>query len=105
MPGPQTFEPAQARLERVAHRGAPRERVENTLASFQRALEVGADAIELDVHLTSDGLVVVHHDEAARGRRIATTPWRELSVLDLGGATMPRLEEVLVAVGERATVY
>jgi len=92
-------------MERVAHRGAPRERLENTLPSFLRALELGADAIELDVHLSSDGVVVVHHDESARGRDISATPWRELSTLDLGGATMPRLEDVLAAVGDRAAVY
>lgn len=45
-----------------AHRGAASERPENTLASFARALELGADALETDLHLTADGHVVVAHD-------------------------------------------
>jgi len=46
----------------VAHRGASAEAPENTLAAFRRALEIGVDAVELDVHLTSDGELVVIHD-------------------------------------------
>ena len=45
-----------------AHRGAASERPENTLPSFERALELGADALETDLHLTSDGHVVASHD-------------------------------------------
>jgi len=52
-----------------AHRGAAAERPENTLASFWRALELGADALETDVHLTADGVPVATHD--AHGGRIA----------------------------------
>lgn len=46
-----------------AHRGAAAERPENTLTSFRRALELGADALETDVHLTADGEIVAAHDE------------------------------------------
>jgi glycerophosphoryl diester phosphodiesterase len=52
-----------------AHRGAAAERPENTLASFRRALELGADALETDVHLTADGAVVAVHDPD--GARVA----------------------------------
>ncbi len=45
-----------------AHRGACSEYVENTLPAFQRAVELKVDSIELDVHLTQDGEVVVFHD-------------------------------------------
>ncbi len=45
-----------------AHRGAASERPENTLPFFERALELGADALETDLHLTSDGHVVASHD-------------------------------------------
>jgi glycerophosphoryl diester phosphodiesterase len=48
-------------FEIVAHRGIPMEAPENTIASFQRAVELGADAIELDVRLTSDKIPVVYH--------------------------------------------
>jgi len=46
----------------VAHRGAPTERPENTLASFEAAVEAGAPAIEFDVRVTADGHAVVIHD-------------------------------------------
>ena len=47
----------------IAHRGASRVAPENTLAAFRKARELGADGIELDVKLTSDGEVVVLHDQ------------------------------------------
>lgn len=52
-----------------AHRGASAELPENTLPAFRRALELGADAIETDVHLTRDGEIIAIHD--ADGRRVA----------------------------------
>lgn len=48
-------------FEIVAHRGIPSEAPENTIASFQRAIDLGADAIEFDVRLTSDHIPVVYH--------------------------------------------
>jgi len=50
----------------IAHRGSSALAPENTLAAFRRAIEDGADAIELDVHLTGDGEVVVIHDSTLR---------------------------------------
>ena len=47
---------------RVGHRGAKGHAPENTLAAFQRGLELGAQVVETDVHLSSDGEVVVIHD-------------------------------------------
>ncbi|HEY2990186.1 MAG TPA: glycerophosphodiester phosphodiesterase, partial [Candidatus Binatia bacterium] len=49
----------------IGHRGAAGEAPENTLASFQRALADGADFVELDVHASADGEVVIIHDETA----------------------------------------
>jgi glycerophosphoryl diester phosphodiesterase len=46
----------------IGHRGAAGEAPENTLASFQLALEQGADGIELDIHLSKDGEIMVCHD-------------------------------------------
>ena len=54
------------------HRGASIEQPENTLESFALALELGVDVLETDVHLTSDGHVVVHHDDT--GERMACCP-------------------------------
>ncbi len=48
-------------FEIVAHRGIPVETAENTLAAFQRAIDLGADAVELDVRLTSDSIPVIYH--------------------------------------------
>ena len=47
----------------VAHRGASRSAPENTMEAFRLAVEMGADAIELDVHLTADGELALMHDE------------------------------------------
>lgn len=46
-----------------AHRGASAHAPENTLPAFELAVEQGADGVELDVHLTADGHLVVTHDE------------------------------------------
>jgi glycerophosphoryl diester phosphodiesterase len=46
----------------IAHRGASAAERENTVAAFRRAREMGADAVELDVRRTRDGVLVVHHD-------------------------------------------
>jgi glycerophosphoryl diester phosphodiesterase len=51
----------------IAHRGACWELPENTLAAFERAIEVGADFVEFDVHATSDGTLVVCHDRPLGG--------------------------------------
>ena len=100
--------------ELIGHRGAPRERPENTLASFLRARDLGADAVELDVHATSDGVVVVHHDfvpraessvAKLRGSAIAELTAAELATFQVSGEPIPRLTAVLEAIGSRATVY
>jgi glycerophosphoryl diester phosphodiesterase len=100
---------------RIGHRGAPREHPENTLPSFARALELGADGIELDVHATRDGVVVVHHDPVPRaavadprlaGRPIAELTYEQLRAFNVTpGVAIPTLAEVLALVGEAAVVY
>ncbi|MBW6474057.1 MAG: glycerophosphodiester phosphodiesterase [Anaerolineaceae bacterium] len=50
-------------IKNIAHRGFSGQYPENTLLAFQKALEAGVDGIEFDVHLTSDGVPVIHHDE------------------------------------------
>ncbi len=47
---------------RIAHRGASGIAPENTLAAFKKAIEIGVDAVELDLHGTADGEIVVIHD-------------------------------------------
>lgn len=92
----------------IAHRGASLEAPENTLAAFQRAMELRADLIELDIHQTADGHIVVIHDETVARTTDGVRPVRamtleELSHLDAGswfgqdfaGARIPTLLEVL----------
>lgn len=79
---------------------------ENTLPGFVLAVEHGANAVELDTHVSADGVVVVHHDESIHGKPIAAHSWSELEALDLGGgARIPTLDQVLVALAGKATVY
>lgn len=85
----------------VAHRGLSAEEPENTLRSFRRAAEVGCDLLELDVHLSRDGVPVVIHDDTldrttdGRGRVVDRT-LDELRRLDAGkGERIPTLAEVL----------
>lgn len=66
------------RPEIIAHRGASRERPENTLAAFTRAADLGADGCEFDVHLHADGVLRVHHDPLPAG----TLPGPQVPSLD-----------------------
>lgn len=93
----------QSVCERIGHRGAPRERPENTLDGFLVALERGADAVELDVHVTRDGQVVVHHDPTVGDLPLAQATWDQLQ--SRRGPPIPRLSDVLDAIGDRALVY
>lgn len=61
-------------LRLIGHRGAGAERPENTLPSFARALELGVDVLETDVHMSRDGVVVISHDDD--GMRAAGVPRR-----------------------------
>ncbi len=80
----------------LGHRGAPQQARENSLASFTAALDSGADGIELDVHCTSDGVLVAHHDdELPTGEKIAQTAYEELkSRTELHGYELPQLSDV-----------
>ncbi len=65
-----------------AHRGASAERPENTLPSFARAIELGVHALELDVHATRDGHVIVHHDDSAHRMTNVPLRWADLDLED-----------------------
>jgi glycerophosphoryl diester phosphodiesterase len=101
--------------EIIAHRGASVDRYENTIDAFAQALIQRADAIELDVHATADGQVVVHHDPVLHIRCkptdrsppvIAQSTLAELRAVRLrDGSMLPTLEEVCVLVDGRAALY
>src|SRR5690242_7213158 len=85
----------------VGHRGAMGYCPENTLVSFERGLELGADWIELDVHLSRDGELIVIHDESLERTTnghglVGEHMLAELRELDAGeGQSIPTLSEVL----------
>ena len=90
----------------IAHRGASGERPENTLAAYQLAVEQGADMIEVDLHRTRDGAVVITHDEELAGLggrgEIADATLAEVRALDAGGGErVPTLAELLDGYGQR----
>lgn len=68
-----------------AHRGGAKLRPENTLASFDNGLALGADGLELDVRLSKDGQVVVHHDANLDRTTSATGPVADLTAAELAG--------------------
>uniref|UniRef100_A0AAU2V1P0 Glycerophosphodiester phosphodiesterase n=1 Tax=Streptomyces sp. NBC_00003 TaxID=2903608 RepID=A0AAU2V1P0_9ACTN len=86
----------------VAHRGDPYRVRENTLPSIASALERGADAVEIDVRTTRDGVPVLLHDETLKrlwdfDRPVAAIPYEELREVTGGG--VPTLRHALIAVG------
>ncbi|MBT3155657.1 glycerophosphodiester phosphodiesterase, partial [Streptomyces sp. CHD11] len=86
----------------VGHRGDPYLARENTLPSIRSALERGADAVEIDVRVTRDGVPVLLHDATlerlwGHGRRLDRLDHAELEELTGGG--VPTLREALLAVG------
>ena len=95
----------------IAHRGASDYEPENTLRAFHRAIELGADMIELDVYLSADGEVVVIHDEdlsrTTDGKgRVSDHTLDELRRLDAGkGETVPTLQEVIDLTRGRCRLY
>lgn len=101
-----------SRTLNIAHQGASAAAPSNTLAAFRRAAELGADGIELDVHLSADGVPVVIHDftvdRTTDGTgRVADLTLAALKELDAGswfdpayaGEQIPTLREVFETVG------
>ncbi|AHM62961.1 glycerophosphoryl diester phosphodiesterase [Flammeovirgaceae bacterium 311] len=100
--------------EIIAHRGASYQAPENTLASVKLGYEQGAEAVEIDIHLSADDQLMVIHDKdtrrttGSRNLTIKDTPSEELRKLEVGswknqqysGEKIPLLEEVLALVPE-----
>ncbi len=79
---------------------------ENSLAAFRRAVQDGADAVELDVHATADGEIVVHHDDTIAGQPIASLPAATVRRHLLpNGEPIPTLDQTLDVIGPRLTVF
>ena len=95
----------------IAHRGASAAEPENTLRAFELAIRLGAEMIELDLHATRDGRVVVIHDgdlgqtTDLRGR-VSEMSLGEVRRADAGkGEVVPTLEETLDLARGRARLY
>jgi glycerophosphoryl diester phosphodiesterase len=84
----------------IAHRGASGHAPENSLEAFRLAAQLGADGVELDVHATSDGEIVVFHDEVIPGiGPIREAPVERVRQARLpNGEPIPLLSEVLDAI-------
>lgn len=88
----------------IAHRGASAYRPENTMPAYALAVEMGSDMIEVDLHRTRDGEVVIVHDEELAGLggrgEINDASLAEMRALDAGdGERVPTLSEMLDAFG------
>ncbi|MBC8311930.1 MAG: hypothetical protein H8E72_06460 [Candidatus Marinimicrobia bacterium] len=99
------------------HRGVPSQAPENTLYSFKKAIELNVDGIELDVQITKDNILVVHHDphlERLTGKQtfISTLTYKELLAVDarsidfgsLEFQRIPKLEDVLDILPENMVI-
>lgn len=97
-------------MEIIAHRGASGYEPENTLASFQKAISLGVDIIELDVFVLKTGEVVVLHDETVDrttdgSGKITDYSFEKLRKLDAGeGEKVPLLTEVLDLIHKRIPI-
>jgi glycerophosphoryl diester phosphodiesterase len=78
-----------------AHRGGSKLAPENTIPAFDRGLAAGADGLEFDVHLSRDGVAVVHHDRLLDRTTRATGPVRGRTAAELSALNVPALGEVL----------
>jgi glycerophosphoryl diester phosphodiesterase len=87
----------------IAHRGASGYEYENSLAAFRRAIMLGSDGVELDVHATRDGGIVIHHDREIPGlgpiARLELPAVRQARLRN--GEPIPLLAEVLDLMRER----
>ena len=98
-------------IHNIAHRGASAYEPENTLRAFERAIEMGATMLELDVHLSRDGRPVVIHDpdlsRTTNGAgRVHDMSLEQIKRLDAGGGEqVPTLGEVIDLARGRAEVY
>ena len=94
----------------IAHRGASAYKPENTLASFQKAIDLNVDMIEFDIRLSKDKKIVVIHDETVdrttNGRgKVRNKDLEQLKLLNAGdGESIPTLEEVLTLIGGRCLI-
>ena len=91
-------------MHKIGHRGAKGYFAENTLASFQKAIELGVDGIELDVHLSYDEKVMVIHDDTIDRTTSQKGFVKELSSKELEQLSIPTLESVFDLVNQKCFI-
>ncbi|MCF7926561.1 MAG: glycerophosphoryl diester phosphodiesterase membrane domain-containing protein [Candidatus Izimaplasma sp.] len=104
----------------IAHRGSSVDAPENTVAAIEKAVLDGADAVEVDVRFTKDGVPILMHDKTLKrttndslNRVVSDTTYEEISSLDAGSwfsdafknEPVPTLEEALLAARFKVKVY
>ena len=89
---------------KIGHRGAKGYIAENSLASFAKAIELKVDAIELDVHLSSDGKIMVIHDATLNRTTSKTGFVSDYSASELKQLGIPTLEEVLLFLNKKCSI-
>lgn len=96
---------------KIAHRGASGYEPENTIRAFEKAIELGADMVELDVHFSCDGHLIVMHDASVDKTTngsgyIKDLTLQQLKTLDAGkGEQIPTLQEAIDCVKGRCGLY
>ena len=88
----------------VAHRGGSALGPENSLELFQKALELGVDAIELDIHQSADGHLMVIHDISLKRTHGVDKRVDELDLAALQGYGVPTLQEAIDLVDGRCVL-
>jgi glycerophosphoryl diester phosphodiesterase len=89
---------------KIGHRGAKGYVAENTLASFKKALELGVEGIELDVHFSSDGEIMVIHDETIDRTTAAKGFVKDCTAFELNKLGIPTLKAVLELINQKCLV-
>lgn len=80
----------------IAHRGASRHAAENTLAAFQKAVDIGADMIEFDIRKTKDNIPIAYHNKTAFGRPVNSFTFKEIrEQFREKNIEIPAFEEIL----------
>ena len=95
---------------RIGHRGARAYAPENTLASFGKAIEIGVDAVELDVRKTKDNKIVIIHDADVKRTTngeglVSELTLKEIKNLSADGEKIPTLEETLDFLDKKVKVF
>ena len=92
------------KIQKIGHRGAKGYAAENTLVSFQKALDLGVDGIELDVHLSADRQVMVIHDDTVNRTTSKKGFVNDYTSAELQLLGIPTLTEVFELVNQQCFI-